>query len=225
MSIVPVIIAIVASALVFSSGFIFGRKGRGDIDDEKYLEAQATFDRETSELREAKQSLETALAMTQNSPNPGAIEGLENILAPIARTHSIRSKIEAIDTSGLTRNDLSLLLTKVSQSCGLSKCVLVDPGGLPIAASKDATDIDVLAGLSAVLHQLALRTRQNGQPMPNAFIHRDEENQLTLARLIPIGEKYFTILAILHGNVIGPDALDPLVPVIRKVLRHEPWAA
>ncbi len=224
MSIVPIIIALVACALVFTSGFLFGKK-RSGVEDDNFLEAQAEFDRETAELREAKSSLETALAMTQSGgPNPHAIEGLENILAPIARTHSIRSKIEALDTSGLTRNDLSTLLTKVSQSCGLSTCVLVDTAGLPIAASADAADVDVLAGLSAVLHRLAIRTRDNGQPMPNAFIHRDEENRLTLARLVPIGDNYFTILAILHGSVIGPDALDPLVPVIRKVLKHEPWA-
>lgn len=148
---------------------------------------------------------------------------IEDVLGPLARTQSIRQVIEKLDIKGLTRNDLPGLLTTLGKETGLTTCVLVDSTGLPIAANKDGINIEVLAGLSASLHQLANRTLKAGQPMPNAFINRDEENQLTVARFVPIGKDLYTILAVMQGGNVGPDVLDPLVPIMQKVLKYEPW--
>lgn len=212
---------IVAGTLTSFTSEASHRERTGSMREEKLVQLLEAL-RETSIDRSTVEELLKPLA-SDRSASADLEREMQSVLAPLARTQSIQRTLEDIARVRRNRSEINELLTVVKERCGLAGCVLADTTGLPIAAAAGSESVELVAGLSTFFHRLEERTRAAGQPAPNAFLSRDEQNQLILARLIRLGDETYALIVSLQGTGIEPGTFDPIVPAVRAALDTEPW--
>lgn len=142
----------------------------------------------------------------------------QQLLAPIIDRHTMSNELGNLDTASSGRSDLNPLLDQIAEKGQFQSVLLSDQHGLPLAASRNATDLDRLAALSSMVLLFVDRVNNDGGPAPLAFMIHDEENRQTLCRIFRVRGHRLMLTAVSRGTQLTPTSLDPTLPKLDVLL-------
>lgn len=157
---------------------------------------------------------------------PGEGDGLrevQRILSPLLERERVAQSIQHIALGRGTRDELPRLLDAIAAAGGWSAVVLSDDSGLHLAASADAERVEVLAGVWSQLLSLADSVVENGEPAPVSARVSDLDGRVLVHRIFSAGNQRFLLTAVSRGASLGPEALEPAVAKIERVLLRDAW--
>lgn len=96
--------------------------------------------------------------------------------------------------------------------------ILSDDGGLPLAASAGAADVETHSATASLLQMLIDRAERSGTPRPVAVVLEDVTSQLVLHRFFVVDGLRFTLSAVSRGMYLAPGALDPALAKLEGAL-------
>lgn len=166
--------------------------------------------------------LNAAVAQQRNAGRDGLRE-VERILSPLLEKERVAQAIQHIDLGRGTREELPRLLDAIAQAGGLSTLVLSDDSGLPLAASAGAERAEVLAGVWSQLLTLADRVVENGAPAPMGVRVLDVDGRVLAHRIFSAGAQRFLLTAVSRTGGLSPEALEPAVAKLERVLMRDAW--
>lgn len=238
----PVIAILVVAAVVAAIfGYWLGaRSGTSDRerleqtlrhrDDElrrSRLETRAVLQAEKSERIRSTLDLAATkdVAETPASAEPSAREvdalaaQVREVMGPLAALAKMQAALTQVPDTFTHRGHLEALLEEVVSRASLTYVVLSDEAGLPLAASHADSPEAVAASASVVL-TLADRMRDTRQPEAVGAVVHDAQSRRIVHRIFSTGRERYVMTAVCEGLTLGPDALDPVLPRIRRLLEH-----
>lgn len=178
----------------------------------------------------ARDAMRAALAreeaLRRDLATPDAREGLrevERILSPLLEKERVAQAIAGVDLGGGTRVELPRVLDAIAEAAGLSALVLSDDAGLPLAASRGSERAEVLAAVWSQLVVLADRVAASGEPAPVSVRVVDLDGRGLVHRIFTAGRERFLLTAVSRGGAASPEALEPAVAKLERVLVSDAW--
>lgn len=147
-----------------------------------------------------------------------AVAEVQRVLAPLIERERLAGQLARLDVGRGTRGELPRLMDAIASVGGFSSVVLSDEAGLPLAVNQTSTDGDVLAGVWSLLLTVADRIATAGAPVPIALVVHDAANQTILHRLFSSAGSRFLLTAVSRGRSLGPEALDPALAKLERML-------
>ena len=98
--------------------------------------------------------------------------------------------------------------------------MLSDNEGLPLAASRNARDLDRLGATSSLLLLIADRIGRDDAPAALALMVHDGANMVTMCRIFNVGDQRLALTAVSPGGQLTPTALDPALVKVNAVLSN-----
>lgn len=151
-------------------------------------------------------------------------EMMKSVLAPVLEKERLGRELMAVK-EGAGLHELPRVLDAIAEKGSFSTVVLADDVGLPLAANTRGRDVEALAGVSAMLFNLADRAAALGESRPVAVLVQDEQGQSSLYRIFQVGSSRFVLAAVGRGVAIEPAALDPALPKIQSALARPAMTA
>ncbi len=148
---------------------------------------------------------------------------VERILSPLLERERVAQAIQHIDLGRGTREELPRILDAIAVAGSLSTLVLSDDSGLPLVASQGSERTDVLAGVWSQLLILADRVVENGDPAPFGMRVLDVDGRVLAHRIFSAGDQRFLLTAVARAGGLGPEALEPAVAKLERVLMRDAW--
>jgi hypothetical protein len=163
--------------------------------------------------------------LTQQQQNDADIQSLrtelskvQQVLIPLIQRERLGFALANLQTGAGRHRDLMGLVDQIAAKGNFSAVLLNDAGGLPLAASSNAKDLDRLAVLSSMVLLLTDRISRESAPSPLAVMVHDEANKLTLCRIFRVGGKRLLLTAVSTDAQLLPTALDPALAKLDTVL-------
>jgi hypothetical protein len=237
-SAVALLLALAASALLIAGGWILGaRRGRAERDALRAAaadhegrattlaeavtaaEARAVASaRDAAALREELGArIETALRRDPSAELKRHLDGLSSRLAPLLERE--RRGQSLADLGAAARADLPKVLDGIADRGRFSTVLLTDSAGLVLTHNRAAKDLDLHAGVAALLLSLVDRVTTSESPAPIAAVLRDEANRSIVHRIFRLGGERYVLTAVGLGTSVTPDALDPALNAIDRALQ------
>jgi hypothetical protein len=113
----------------------------------------------------------------------------------------------------------------IAEKARFETVVLSDEMGLPLAASSNAEEVDLLAGVAAMLLTVGDRVVTSGGASPMSIVMHDEANKNTVHRIFNVAGVRYMLTAVTRGRYITPEALDPVLAKLGRVLTRQEVAA
>lgn len=146
-----------------------------------------------------------------------AVEEVQRVLAPLMERERMHAELAKLEIGRGTRGELPRLMDAISRIGNFSSVVLSDEVGLPLASTR-SEDGELLAGLWSILFTVADRIATSGEPTPIAIVVHDAANQTILHRLFSAVGSRFLLTAVCRGRSLPPEALDPALDKLERVL-------
>jgi hypothetical protein len=154
--------------------------------------------------------------LQRESEANGLREMMRELAGPMLERQRLGKELSGLDAgSGLA--ELPRLLDSIASKCSLDAVILSDDVGLPLAASSKASDIESFAGFSALLLTVADRVGVVA-PAPVGIVMKDAASRHVLYRIFRVGSARYMLIAVAHGAFLSPEALDPALGALEKVL-------
>lgn len=147
-----------------------------------------------------------------------AVEEVQRVLAPLIERERLAGQLARLDVGRGHRGELPRLMDAIASVGGFSSVVLSDEAGLPLAVNKASSDGEQLAGLWSMLLTVADRISTAGAPVPTAVVVHDSANQTILHRLFSSAGSRFLLTAVSRGRSLEPEALDPALSNLERML-------
>lgn len=144
---------------------------------------------------------------------------VREVMGPIAALARMQTALTGLPETFAHRGHLEGLLEEVASRASLTYVVLSDEAGLPLAASR-ADSPEAVAAAASVVLTLADRLEDSGQPAALGAVVHDAEGRRVLHRIFDAGSERYVLTAVAEGVTFGPDALDPVLPRVRRLLRQ-----
>lgn len=154
-----------------------------------------------------------------------AVEEVQRVLAPLIERERLAGQLARLDIGRGTRGELPRLMDAIASLGGFSSVVLSDEVGLPLAVNQGSNDGEQLAGLWSLLLTVADRIATAGAPVPIAVVVHDAANQTILHRLFSSAGSRFLLTAVSRGRSLAPEALDPALTKLERLLAGSALAA
>jgi adenosyl cobinamide kinase/adenosyl cobinamide phosphate guanylyltransferase len=150
---------------------------------------------------------------------------LETILGPVLARE--RLEREMVGLSAGTEHAVSLVevLDALARIGAFSTVVVSDEVGLPLASNRGGVDPEVHAGIASMLLTVFERAARNDQPRPLGAVFRDEAHRLVIHRVFTVQSARFVLTAVSMGMDVGPEALDPALVSIERMMTRQTWRA
>lgn len=147
-----------------------------------------------------------------------AVEEMQRVLAPLIERERLAGQLARLDVGRGTRGELPRVMDAIATVGGFSTVVLSDEAGLPLAVNQGNSDGEQLAGLWSLLLTVADRVAAAGAPVPVAIVVHDAANQTILHRLFTSAGNQFLLTAVSRGRSLAPEALDPALAKLERML-------
>lgn len=148
---------------------------------------------------------------------------VERILSPLLEGERVAQAIQHIDLGRGTREELPRILDAIAKAASLSTLVLSDDSGLPLVASTGSERTEVLAGVWSQLLILADRVVENGDPAPFGMRVLDVDGRVLAHRIFSAGDQRFLLTGVARAGGLSPEALEPAVAKLERVLMRDAW--
>lgn len=238
MSLIALGMAVLASLILWLAGFWFAsaRAGRERQDLEARHDAAQErlrrLERERSpsnvDARVLKAELASAVRplLERDVQAHQVMESqLQTLLRPLLDRERMGTALVGLSAGMEQAQSLMDLLDAIARSGNFITVLISDEVGLPLASNTSGVDPDVQAGMASMLLTLFDRIESNGQPCPLAAVFRDEANRLILHRVFRVQGARFVLTAVSLGMPVSPEALDPALVSIERMLNRQAWGA
>lgn len=189
-------------------------QGRADI--ERSLKPLLEQSQKTLRLKDEIETLIRPLA-SQTDMEDRLRKVVAEALQPMVLSDLIETELARLEP-GTGRTELQRTLDEVVDRAAMTALVLSDDGGLPLAASTGAVEVDLLAVNASLLLSLADRLVSGGSPQPLSVLLHDTQNRMLLTRFFEVEGDRYLLTAIVSGRSIKPTVLDPALPSICAML-------
>jgi hypothetical protein len=204
-----IIIALAASVLLLTAGYLFGvRRG---YRAREYLRELMTQQKQALSL--AHHELDRKVEQREQ----GVRSAIEQALAPLINREQLSIDLANLKTGGGQR-DLTLLLDRIAEAGNFSTVALSDSEGLALAGNSASDNLDRIAVNSSFVLLAADRISANHFPAPLSIIVHDVANQTTLFRIFEAQDRKFALTAVSTGAQLTPTTLDPALIKVSGVL-------
>lgn len=174
--------------------------------------------RETLDVVAQSRDIEVPDAEAKAEVDALAIQ-VREVMGPIAALARMQAALTELPDTFAHRGHLEGLLDEVARRAALTYVVLSDEAGLPLAASR-ADSPEAVAAAASVVLTLADRLEHSGQPTAVGAVVHDAESRRILHRIFTAGRERYVLTAVAEGVTLGPDALDPVLPRVRRLLHQ-----
>lgn len=205
----PLIVALAASVLLLTSGYLIGVR-RGSQARERLREL-------TIQQKQALQLAHREISRKVEEHEQGLRATIEQALAPLVSSQKLSLDLSSLKTGGGSR-DLTLLLDKIAEVGNFSTVALSDSEGLPLAGNSAARDLDRIAVNSSLVLLMADRIGANDFPAPTAILVRDAGDQATLYRIFQVQDQRISLTAVANGPNLTLTTLDPALAKVAGML-------
>lgn len=148
-----------------------------------------------------------------------AQERIEELLKPVVKNDRLADELaELLPEGSQTSRDLESILNSVAKHGRFRSILLSDDGGLPLAASKDSTRPEAMAGVAALLIILAERIPRHGFAQPTALIVHDKEEQISVNCVFKVNDRNYLLTVLTDDPHVTPDHFDPIISRISALL-------
>ncbi len=209
----PLIVALAASVLLLTAGYLIGVR-RGGQARERLREL-------TIQQKQALQLAHREISRKVEEQEQGLRATIEQALAPLVSSQKLSLDLSSLKTGGGSR-DLTLLLDKIAEVGNFSTVALSDSEGLPLAGNSAARDLDRIAVNSSLVLLTADRIGGNDFPAPTAILVRDTADQATLYRIFQAPDQRIVLTAVSSGSNLTLTTLDPALAKVAGMLSFEP---
>ena len=201
-----VLLVVMTGTLAAMGGYLVGAR-RGVASREALRSQQRSLEEEIETLK---------LEVAEDRGSVRNLEVFRQILAPLVARESLGFELAHLDADPDSRGKgLPILLDRIASKGGFGTVLLTDEVGLPLATTRGAAEVELLAAHSSLLLALVDRIAQSGAPAPMAVLVRDVSNQTVLHRVFRVAEDRYLLTAVAKGTLLAPDALDPGLDVSR----------
>jgi hypothetical protein len=213
MTALSLILALAASALLLTSGYLIGvRRG---------VQARERLRETTLQQKQALQLAQRELLRKVDRQEQGLRATIEQALAPLVQREQLSFDLSSLKTGAGSR-DLTLLLDKIAESGEFSTVALSDEEGLPLAGNSAAQDLDRIAVNSSFILLMADRIGSNNFPAPISILARDTAGRTTLYRIFEVQGQRISLAAVSSGANLTPTTLDPALAKVSGMLASGP---
>jgi hypothetical protein len=237
MSLSTIGLAVLAAAILWAAGFLFGSGRASRAKAQSRLEPahgpnvvnatviKAEIASAVRPLMERDQRvLEERLGDLVSNLDARRADAVEVLLRPLLERERISSALVGLSARVERAQSLMDVLDAIARSGSFLTVLLSDEVGLPLAVNQGGVDPDVHAGMASMLLTFFDRVASNGQPAPLAAVFRDEANRMILHRAFRCQGTRFVLTAVSLGMPVAPEALDPALVSIEKLLNRSSWA-
>ncbi|MFO0664221.1 MAG: hypothetical protein U0174_09720 [Polyangiaceae bacterium] len=175
------------------------------------------------DIQALQSGLQTTMAQVLARRDEGGAEMkkmMNEVLAPFADRERLGRALSSIGVGRGGLGELPTLLDAIAEKAAFAGVVLSDEAGLPLAASTDTSDVEIIAASAAFFGTLAERSERAGQPRPLSCLILDETNRTLLFRLFSVGDSRFALSAVCRGKLLAPGALDPALAPLEVALKR-----
>ncbi|MFO0725837.1 MAG: hypothetical protein U1E65_18785 [Myxococcota bacterium] len=246
MSTMAILLAAAASALLLGAGYLFAARNQARLRHDLRLRLDAAQDKLRRLERERSPSNVNAKVLKAeivSAVKPlldrevkaqegledrlsGAVESqLASLLRPLLDREKMGSALVGLNAGTEHAHSLMDVLDAVARSGSFTTVLVSDEVGLPLATNRAGRDPEIHAGMASLLLTLFDRVASNDQPRPLAAVFRDEANRLILHRVFKAQGTRFVLTAVSMGMPVSPEALDPALASIERMLNRQAWAA
>ncbi len=175
-------------------------------------------------LRREIQRLVSPL-LTRENETKGLRDMMRELVGPMLEKQRFGNELSQLDASAGNLGALPRLLDSIAEKGSFETVVLSDEMGLPLAASSNAEEVDLLAGVAAMLLTVGDRVVTSGGASPMSIVMHDEANKNTVHRIFNVAGVRYMLTAVTRGRYITPEALDPVLAKLGRVLTRQEVAA
>ncbi len=128
-------------------------------------------------------------------------------------------ELTGLQTSTKNRGDLAILMDEISEKARLEAVLLSDENGLPLVASSNAKNIDLIAAIASFVVIFGDRiSRDDANACPVSFLVRDNNDRDILCRIFHVGNQRLVLTAVSINQKLTPSALDPTLEKMISLL-------
>ena len=207
-----VVIGLGAAVLLLTAGYLLGVKRGSSLRES--LRTQDLM--QSQDLR----SLREQVSLLRNEQDESLRTTIQQILAPLAQREKLSLELSHLGDRSGHHGDLSTLLDQIAEKGNFSAVLLSDNEGLPLAASRNARDLDRLGATSSLLLLIADRLARDDAPAPLSLMVHDGANRVTLCRIFRVGYQRLALTAVSPGGQLTPTALDPALVKVDAALSN-----
>ncbi|MFO0549538.1 MAG: hypothetical protein U0271_14190 [Polyangiaceae bacterium] len=195
-----------------------------EVSDQKLratIEAQLrALSERSTKPEDLQKELKRAMAplIEREAETKGLRDLMQKAISPLLERERIGKELARLELSKPA--ELPSVLDAIAQNGGFSAVVLSDDAGLPLAASNNTEDADVLAGSSSIVFTLTERAEREGRAAPVALVSHHADNQVILHRVFDLQDCRLILTAVARGRMLTPDSLDPALGSIERVLQR-----
>ncbi len=146
---------------------------------------------------------------------------MRELVGPMLEKQRFGHELSQLEAGAVNLGALPRLLDSIAEKGSFQTVVLSDEMGLPLAASSKASDVDLLAGVAAMLLTLSDRIATGGAASPTSIVLQDEANQHTVHRIFSVAGVRYMLTAVTRGKYLSPEALDPALAKLGRVLTRQ----
>ncbi len=213
MNLLAILLAATATTTLLVAGYAFGaRQGRA---------ARAALEKALETEIARAHGLSARLSTPASEPPPGSGDVravIEDALAPLLTRERVARDLASIHLDRTGLGGLPDAIDAIATTGGFQTVVLSDDAGLPLAASTESEEIDILAGTAAYIQGLAERAVRSELPRPVSCVLLDDAQRTTVHRMFALGSERFTLSAVSRGAALFPGALDAALPAVERAL-------
>lgn len=173
----------------------------------------------------AQRELAAVVASLDQRQSDALATQLESILRPVLARERFEDKLIGLSAGTDHARSLVDVLDAIAKSGAFSTVVVSDEVGLPLASNRGGIDAEVHAGIASMLLTVFERAARNEQPRPLAAVFRDEAHRLLIHRVFAVQGARFVLTAVSMGMDVGPEALDPALVSIERMMTRQAWRA
>lgn len=204
-----IVVTIGAVALLITTGYLLGtQRGR---------EAREALRRQNAADAEELARLHERVA-EQHGDEEKLRVAIQRVLSPLVQREQLAHDLARLENQSGTQRNLTALLDQIADKGNLSAVLLSDEQGLPLAASRNARDLDRLGATSSLMLLLADRLARDESHAPVSLLVNDADNSVTLCRLFHVDKQRLSLTAVSRGVQLAPAALDPVLVPLQAAL-------
>ncbi len=119
------------------------------------------------------------------------------------------------------REALAHAMNEIAEAAHFKTVLLSDENGLPIASSRQATDLGRLAAISGYVVMFGEHIRREEDYRPVSLLFNDVSQHQVLSRIFTAGEQRLVLTAVIVNSTLALGALDPAIKKVLAVLQPE----
>lgn len=195
------------------------RERQGDALKQEIRTSLASLGRQGVDPDRVQRELQKTLTplLRREEESRGLQHMMREVLAPLVERDRLGRELATLQGGG-SLGELPRMLDAIAEKGGFSSVILSDDGGLPLAASAGAVDVDAHAATGSLLQTLIDRAERSGAARPRAVVVEDASSQLVLHRFFVVDGLRFTLSAVSRGMYLAPGALDPALASLEGAL-------